>query len=246
MNKIKVRDLRHYIKLFVPPVLEPPIKKALRFLDADWHKRYVGGLWEEIGRVQFDFLVEQGLNPEGYLLDIGCGSLRGGIHFIRYLEPGHYLGVDISPEILDAAKDQLKRNELMHKDPILIEMGDFDFRRLGREFDFVLAKGLFTILPLNSIIKCVMNVEKVLAREGRFFASMYENPAGKSNLEPITHPGIGGASTETAYFDKTPYHYDFETFEWICEGTTLNVSYVDDFEHPTEEKMLVFRKEPTP
>jgi hypothetical protein len=43
MSDIKVRDLRHHIKPFVPPVLEPLIKKLVRFLDADWHKRYPMG-----------------------------------------------------------------------------------------------------------------------------------------------------------------------------------------------------------
>jgi hypothetical protein len=35
---------------------------------------------------------------------------------------------------------------------------------------------------------------------------MYENPAGKYNLETVRHPGIDGASAETTYFDKTLYH----------------------------------------
>ena len=56
------------------------------------HRQYVGGCWDEIGRLQFDYLVSQGLRPNHYLLDIACGSLRAGIHFIPYLEPGHYLG----------------------------------------------------------------------------------------------------------------------------------------------------------
>jgi hypothetical protein len=58
------------------------------------HRDYIGGMWEEIGRLQFNFLRQQGLTPSHCLLDIGCGALRGGVHFITYLEPGHYLGLD--------------------------------------------------------------------------------------------------------------------------------------------------------
>ena len=65
------------------------------------HRAYVGGLWEEIGQLQFDFLVEQGLRPSHCFLDIACGSLRGGVHFIRYLEPGHYLGLDREPKLIE-------------------------------------------------------------------------------------------------------------------------------------------------
>lgn len=53
-----------------------------------YNRGSVGGLWEEMGQRQLEFLVEQGLGPCDDLLDVGCGSLRGGVHFIRYLEQG--------------------------------------------------------------------------------------------------------------------------------------------------------------
>jgi len=198
-------------------------------------------MWEEIGKLQFEFLVEQGLKPEHYLLDVGCGSLRGGIHFIRYLEARHYFGIDISKELLDAGRVVLKRNNLTHKNPTLVEMGNFDFQSLNQEFDFALAQSVFTHLPLNSIIRCILNIEKVLAQGGRFYATFFENPKGKFNLEPVMHPRADGPDFAT-YFDKDPYHYDFETFKWICERTSLEVKYIGDWNHPRDQKMLVFIK----
>ena len=62
----------------------------------DWHRAAVGGRWEEIGRLQFDFLVRQGLMPEHFFLDVGCGSWRGGVHFVDYLLSHRYFGVDVS------------------------------------------------------------------------------------------------------------------------------------------------------
>jgi hypothetical protein len=50
-----------------------------------------------------------------------------------------------------------------------------------------------------------------------------------------------GKGTET-YFDEDPYHYDYETFPWICEGTTFRVEYVGDWGHPENQKMLAFTK----
>jgi hypothetical protein len=64
------------------------------------HRESVGGLWDEIGRLQFDFLLRQGLRPHDVLLDVGCGSLRGGVHLIRYLEPRHYLEIDKRIELI--------------------------------------------------------------------------------------------------------------------------------------------------
>ena len=76
---------------------KPEGRRGIRKLG---HREYVGGLWDEMGQLQFDFLLAQGLMPSDVLLDIGCGSLRGGIHFIRYLEPGNYLGVEKEAELL--------------------------------------------------------------------------------------------------------------------------------------------------
>lgn len=83
-------------------------------------------MWDELGKLQFDLLVQQGLKPQHFLLDVGCGSLRGGVHFIRYLEPGHYFGVDESRELLDAGRRiELARYKLIDQYPNLVRMHDF-------------------------------------------------------------------------------------------------------------------------
>src|ERR1700756_713587 len=58
------------------------------------HRAYIGGRWEEYGQLEFDFMVSRGLKPEHVLLDIACGSLRAGVHFIPYLDAGNYLGIE--------------------------------------------------------------------------------------------------------------------------------------------------------
>jgi hypothetical protein len=60
------------------------------------HRESVGGLWEAIGRLQADFLVSPCLQPHHHLLDIGCGSLRGGAKLISYLDAGNYVGTDLN------------------------------------------------------------------------------------------------------------------------------------------------------
>jgi hypothetical protein len=67
------------------------------------HRHFVGGVggyWEEIGGLQFRYLVDRGLTPSDTLIDVGCGSLRGGSKFIRYLDPGRYLGIDKHIELI--------------------------------------------------------------------------------------------------------------------------------------------------
>ena len=43
------------------------------------YRDYVGGNWEMMGQRQFDFMIEHGLKPAHYLLDVGCGALRPAI-----------------------------------------------------------------------------------------------------------------------------------------------------------------------
>ncbi|MGD0673589.1 MAG: hypothetical protein ABSB13_16080 [Candidatus Binatus sp.] len=42
------------------------------------HRGYVGGKWDALGQLQFEFMLKMGLKPGHVLLDTGCGALRGG------------------------------------------------------------------------------------------------------------------------------------------------------------------------
>ncbi len=64
--------------------------------------------WELKRRFQIDFLKKQGLKPEHYLLDIGCGTLRGGIPIIDYLDKGHYYGIEVRDFVLDEGRKELQ------------------------------------------------------------------------------------------------------------------------------------------
>jgi ubiquinone/menaquinone biosynthesis C-methylase UbiE len=55
------------------------------------------------GQMELDLLVQSGLRPDDYLVDVGCGSGRltsklAGRH------TGRYLGTELSPELLDYAR----------------------------------------------------------------------------------------------------------------------------------------------
>ncbi len=233
------------VKPIVPSTIKRTVKRRIptryhRYFDPDWHRRTIGYIeeWERHGRAQFDYLVGQGLQPHHHLLDIGCGPLRGGVHFIGYLEPGHYFGVDKNEDVVEAARDQeLERYGLIDRRPTLVAMENFDFPSLRQSFDYAWAQSVFTHLPLNSIIRCVMNVERVLVDGGKFYVTFYENKRGKFDLDPIHQ-----SEQVTSYFDRDSYHYDFATFEWICEATSLDVRYLGGWDNPRNQKVLVFSK----
>lgn len=183
------------------------LRKTLRFADTLWYRLpkprgrlgvrllgyagYVGGLWEEAGAAQFDFLLSQGLKPHHYLLDIGCGSLRGGVKFVPYLDAGHYMGIDEEPLLLTLGVDKELGAELFAaKQPQLIVSSDFAFDTLRRAPDFALAVSLFTHLPEDSIRDCLAKLRKVIQGDGVFFASFLETDKRRRNPTKA-HPHAG-------------------------------------------------------
>ena len=200
------------------------------------HREFVGGMWDEIGVLQLNFLQQHGLMPDHHLLDVGCGALRGGVHFIRYLEAGHYCGIDINASLIAAGEKELEPENLLVKHPNLLVNEQFEFGRFGRTFDYAMAVSVFTHLPMNHIVRCLAEIRKALGNGGLFFATFFESPAA-AHLEPITHtPG----SVKTNY-DKDPFHYSFEEFQWMAQIADMRVELTGEWDHPRDQRMLSFR-----
>ena len=72
-------------------------------------------LWKMKRDFQNRFLRQIGLRPEHYFLEIGCGTLRGGIPIIQYLEQGHYFGLDVRNEVIEEAKKEVTKFNLEAK-----------------------------------------------------------------------------------------------------------------------------------
>jgi SAM-dependent methyltransferase len=102
------------------------------------HREFVGGLWDEIGALQLNFMIRQGLRPDMRLLDLGCGCLRGGVRFLQYLERGNYYGIDSNASLLRAAWEiELPRAGLegcIARKNLLLNC-DFEAWRFGVSFD---------------------------------------------------------------------------------------------------------------
>ena len=146
--------------------------------DKPWRDQ-IGGMWKEIGELQFNYLLSQGLKPEHNLLDIGCGCFRGGVHFINYLDSGNYYGIDRSKELLDAGRDELLSKGLEKKAINILCNREFQFEKFETKFDFMIAQSVFTHLFLNIIQKCLYNASRALKPEGRFYATFFEDPGWK-------------------------------------------------------------------
>ena len=131
--------------------------------------------WKKIGRKQFRFLRNHGLERHHRMLEIGCGNLRAGRHFVRYLDAGQYTGVDISPEILLAAQETIVSNELQAKEPRLYLVSGTSLEFLpDAAFDVAHAHSVFSHTPLEVIDAYLAAVHRLL-RPGGFFDFTYHH-----------------------------------------------------------------------
>lgn len=205
-------------------------------ISAGLHRDLVGGMWEELGALQLDFMKEEGLLPSDAFLDVGCGSLRGGLRFIEYLNDGNYCGIDINQSLISAGKLELERAGLSAKQPRLLVDDNFAFERFATKFDFAIAQSVFSHLPMNHIVKCLVGISRVLKPHGEFFATFFEAPAS-AYTEPLSHEP-GGVTT---YFDRDPFHYSLDEFGWMAHNAGLSVRYIGEWGHPRDQKMLGFK-----
>ena len=63
----------------------------------------VGGYFDEFSQLMLKILIEAGLKPEHYLIDVGCGSGRLTKSVASYLTD-RYLGTDVVPALLANAQ----------------------------------------------------------------------------------------------------------------------------------------------
>lgn len=152
-------------------------------------KAAIGGRWDEIGQLQFDFMKAMGMHR---MMDLGCGTLRGGRHFIRYLNASNYTGVDIAPSCIAAARQLVAEKTLEHKRPKLLlnEPKDLKFEQFHPDkFDFTLAQPVLTHLPEAMITECFQNIQKVLAAEGAFYFTYWESSSyRKFGIKDFAYP----------------------------------------------------------
>lgn len=128
------------------------------------------------GRDVYEFLAEAAhLAPESRVLEIGCGTLRVGLHFIRYLNPEHFHCLERDELSLMAAfRYELPSQGLLHKRPLIVKGEDMDFSKFGSGimYDLIYASAVFLHMPDKLVwVGLERLAAKLKQEEGRIFVS---------------------------------------------------------------------------
>ncbi len=200
-------------------------------VEALGHRQYVGGMWEEIGLLQFNFLKSQGIKPTDTFLDIACGALRLGIHLIPYLEKGHYLGIEKEQTLINAGlKRELGESLAEEKEPILICDKDFSFDKFGRRIDMAIAQSLFTHLSPETIEQCMKNLKPCMNKSSVFYATYFESQS-KAVIPSQSHDHGYFAYTKSQMLD-------------FGNRMGFDAEYLGDWKHPRSQVMVAYRPSP--
>jgi len=202
------------------------------------HRDVIGGMWDELGTWQFEFCRSMGLRSSHYLLDVGCGSLRGGVHFVRFLETDHYAGIEVHQDLLDAGYIRelgvLGLQEKLSRDR-LVATARFDCSHFVDKFDMALAQSVFTHIPLNQIELCLSQLRTAMKTGGRFFATYFEVPEDN----PLSDSVERGNAIVTR-FDANPYHYRFSDLKRVADRLGIGIRRLGDVGHPRGQFMAEF------
>lgn len=130
-------------------------------------------LWEMKRNFQIRFLKEAGLEPHHHFLDIGCGTLRGGIPVIEYLHPRHYLGIDAREEAIQEARKELQDARLVHKKPAIRLVKNIADLNLSSRFDFIWAFSVLFHMTDEILQDTLKLVSSCITNNGRFYANIH-------------------------------------------------------------------------
>ncbi len=109
---------------------------------------FLGGPAEsfvELGQMQLIAMLEEGLECQHRVLDIGCGALRAGVWLMKVLEPGHYCGIEPHRTRLRFGLEHVVGEDLQaRKQPRLDHNARFDLSVFGERFHFMVARSVWT------------------------------------------------------------------------------------------------------
>ena len=146
-----------------------------------------GDLWDVKRRFQIEFLLGAGLKPHHRLLDFGCGTLRGGLPLIEYLDQGNYVGLDVRTETLKEACHELEESGLDQKKPILIHCHDLSSINFRKRFDFIWAFSVLIHLSDTKLEELLAFAASNLSLSGKILASVNygDSPDGHWRSFPL-------------------------------------------------------------
>src|SRR4030095_9791735 len=154
----------------MPPVSYPEFIERLK--REHGHDRAmeaaIGRHFDPVGEILRVFLIQNGLLPQHYLVDVGCGAGRLAKHLANYLTRD-YLGTDVVPDLVDHARELAGRPDWRFEAVRDIFIPERDSRA-----DFVVFFSVFTHLGHEDSYRYLTEAARVARPGGRIVFTFLE------------------------------------------------------------------------
>ena len=130
-------------------------------------------LWRMQRAFQIDFLQRMGLDRQHHLLDLGCGTLRGGLPLIGFLSAGNYTGIDVRAEIIEEALRELEEAGLEQRYPRIGHVDSLAGLDLRASYDYIWAFSVLMHLEDPDLEIALSFAARHLAARGTFYANVH-------------------------------------------------------------------------
>ncbi|SHO42880.1 Methyltransferase type 12 (fragment) [Nitrosotalea sinensis] len=202
------------------------------------YRSYVGSSkkYDIMAAHQFNLLTSLGLRENHTLLDIGCGSLRGGRLFITYLLPNKYFGIEPEEWLLEEGiKKNLGQEILRIKKPKFSNEKEFKLRVFNQKFDYILAQSIFSHATQKQILTCLSEAKKVMTESSFFVGTFYLGDANNTKTEweypgPVTYTKdfMKNAATENKLECKFLKYEHLNGQTWMVITNSANIQKIPD------------------
>lgn len=190
-------------------------------------------LWEMKRQFQIAFLRNCGLLPSQRLLDIGCGTLRGGLPVIEYLDIGNYIGIDSRAEVLAEAWREVHEHEMGGKNPLLLKTDDGVFPPLPFRADAAIAFSVLIHLRDDILSSLFSWLKDNLEPDGVFYANVNIGEEGLGEWQgfPVNQRSQG-------FYVDVAGKYGFEASD--C-GSLFELGHASGVPSQDRQRMLAFK-----
>jgi ABC-type polysaccharide/polyol phosphate transport system ATPase subunit len=125
------------------------------------------------GASPYSLLALLGLREHHTVLDIGGGSLRGGVRLLSQLAAGNYHATGPAEHLGEEQLSQeIGRDLIAVKRPVFRDDADFTLTAFGRTFDYLLADSIFSGASQQQIVRCLSQARLVMKPHSVFAATL--------------------------------------------------------------------------
>jgi cyclopropane fatty-acyl-phospholipid synthase-like methyltransferase len=201
------------------------------------------GRWDEIGQKMMKVCIENGLQPDMKLLDVGCGPLRVGTKLINYLNKGNYYGIDSNENYLNIGINEvLIDDNLTEKTSIenFTITSTFNNEHFNTCFDMILVSGVFTHLTLNHFIFFMEKIKNTTKLGSKILATFFICDEDHDITKPIEIINRVNNEKLTLSHISDPYFYKISQIKKMVDKDLWEISIFN--EENFKQSLLVFER----